>query len=69
MGWAHGAAHISRAWGPDPFVDECPCEKAPCGLVVSSGVDPACPQHAIGASKTIRANHTVENCPDGEGEK
>jgi len=60
--------HYGRAWSGTAIEDDCPCGKAPCGLVDSSRVHPTCPQHAIGAAKTIRQMHYADQCggPDGD---
>lgn len=53
--------HIGRSWSGTRLEDDCPCEKAPCGLVAS--MDDSCPQHSPFAIKTIRQMHTEDNCP------
>ena len=56
--------HVGRSWSGTRLEDDCPCEKASCGLVAS--IDDSCPQHSPVAIKTIRQMHTEDNCP---GEK
>lgn len=55
--------HIGRSFVGHPLEDECPCQKAPCGLVVLSKVDPTCPEHRFMAAKTIRQTHQLAKCP------
>lgn len=57
--------HYGRSWSGTDLEDDCPCGKAPCGLVDSLLVDENCPQHAVGASKTIRQLHYNIFCPEG----
>lgn len=53
--------HIGRSFSGHPIEDECPCEKAACGLVMTDKIDPSCLQHRV--NKTIRQAHTAEECP------
>lgn len=53
--------HIGRAWVGHAIEDDCPCGKAPCGLVLESKRDPDCEQHKL--TKTIRQGHAPEHCP------
>jgi hypothetical protein len=58
--------HVGRSFGgPGPLEADakCSCEKAPCGLVVSDAIDPACPSHAGGRAHTIRTSHQAVLCP------
>ncbi len=55
--------HFGRSWTGHELEDACPCGKAPCGLVDSEKIDPACPQHALDAAKTIRQTHSATDCP------
>lgn len=55
--------HCGRSFTGHPLEDNCPCAKAPCGLVDSEGIDPNCPQHAIAAAQTIRQSHPADSCP------
>lgn len=54
--------HYGRQWEGHLIEDECPCPQAPCGLVAGADTDPACPQHSLRASKTMRQGHLLENC-------
>ena len=56
--------HIGRSWSGTRLEDDCPCEKASCGLVAI--IDDSCSQHSPFAIKTIRQSHAEEDCP---GEK
>lgn len=58
------ATHVGRSWTGHPLEDTCPCRKAPCGLAVL-GSAPDCPEHAIGAAKTLRQMHQDTDCPEG----
>lgn len=52
--------HVGRSWrGPGHLEEDCPCEKAPCGLVAER--HPDCDAHDL--SKTIRVSHRAEDCP------
>ncbi len=56
--------HVGRAWSGTDLEDGCPCVKAPCGLVVSSGTAADCPEHGwLHPPKTLRQGHPVERCP------
>jgi len=59
---AHAEVHIGRSWTGTRLEDDCPCPKAPCGLVIRDQVDPNCAQHALTACKTIRQIHSAEDC-------
>jgi hypothetical protein len=56
--------HFGRSWTGHALEDECPCAKAPCGLVDSTEVE-ECPQHSWWAAKTIRQMHAAADCPGG----
>jgi hypothetical protein len=56
QGW-----HIGRCWNGSRVEDECPCPKAPCGLVVQGQIDPNCEQHKL--TQTIRQSHPPDKCP------
>lgn len=58
--------HIGRSWTGHPLEDDCPCPKAPCGLVISDGVE-ECPEHSWWAAKTIRQMHLDFQCPSEIG--
>lgn len=55
--------HLGRSWLTHELEDDCPCGKAACGLVDSEQIDPECPQHALGAAKTMRQMHNEDECP------
>lgn len=59
-GWPWG--HVGRSFSGHPLEDDCPCEKAPCGLVVW-GSNEDCPQHGVKMGKTIRQGHFEADCP------
>lgn len=59
--------HMGRSFVGHHIEDQCPCPKAPCGLVISDQIDEACEQHAFRFSKTYRQGHQPEDCP-GKGE-
>lgn len=53
--------HSGRSWGgPGPIEADCPCPKAPCGLVPNDYPDP-CGQHD--GSESIRSSHRADACP------
>lgn len=57
--------HIGRSFGDVHTIeDNCPCPKAPCGLVYRDQVSPDCTQHV--GTKTIRQAHTEDECPAKE---
>jgi hypothetical protein len=56
--------HIGRSWSGHPLEDECPCPKAPCGLVDVDRTDPACEHHPPERCKTVRQSHPASECPD-----
>lgn len=53
--------HIGRAWDGHAIEDQCPCDKAACGLVVQG--HPTCPQHSWSAGRTMRQLHWEIACP------
>jgi len=57
---------MGRQWTGHEIEDQCPCPKAPCGLVdVSQGL-PDCEQHNPTnpfLARTMRQMHTAEHCP------
>lgn len=54
--------HVGRSWNGTRLEDDCPCGKAPCGLVDMALVSPECEQH--GASfRTMRQIHAPKDCP------
>lgn len=60
---AYGKRHISRSFNDTHLEDNCPCKKAPCGLVDNTGVNKDCPEHAVERTKTMRQIHTAADCP------
>lgn len=55
--------HIGRSWSGHPLEDDCPCPKAPCGLVDMDRTDPTCPEHPAERCKSIRQSHPASACP------
>ncbi len=55
--------HMGRSWTGHPLEDECPCGKAPCGLVDSEQISPECNQHPAAMVKTMRQIHPADECP------
>lgn len=55
--------HIGRSWHGTPLEDECPCPKAPCGLVVMGTADPTCTEHPPERAKSMRRIHAADTCP------
>jgi len=53
--------HESRLWaGKDrERFEECDCMEAACGYVIP---DEGCPQHSMGAMKSVRRAHREEDC-------
>ncbi|GAA4034644.1 hypothetical protein GCM10023063_18490 [Arthrobacter methylotrophus] len=58
------ALHIGRSFTGTPVEDNCPCPKAPCGLVDVENVHPACDQHPFEHAKTMRQGHPADQCPE-----
>jgi hypothetical protein len=59
IGMPLGSFHIGRTWSGHPIEDDCPCPKAPCGLVETRA--PECDQHTF--TKTMRQGHPAADCP------
>lgn len=55
--------HIGRSWTTHEIEDNCPCPKAPCGLVIQDQVDPTCTEHPWQACKSMRQSHPADRCP------
>ncbi|MEV7975375.1 hypothetical protein [Streptomyces sp. NPDC086519] len=55
--------HIGRSWTSHEIEDNCPCPKAPCGLVLQDQVTEACREHHWSAAKTTRQSHPADRCP------
>lgn len=63
----HRPAHIGRSFSGTEIEDDCPCEKAPCGLAIDSGVNTdQCAEHSIDEGKAIRQLHSADACPGKE---
>lgn len=54
-----GNHHFGRAWAGHAIEDNCPCTKAPCGLVAETS--PECTEH--GTTKSTRQSHPADACP------
>lgn len=63
---APGGSHIGRSWEGHGIEDDCPCPKAPCGLVVQETASEACDQHPPSARRSIRQSHPADQCPARE---
>jgi hypothetical protein len=67
--------HIGRHWSAayrgtgKTIEDQCPCPVEPCGLIDAAKVDPHCPQHSMGAARTIRSSHPANMCPGAEARR
>lgn len=59
--------HVGRSWKDSPLEDDCPCPKAPCGLVDitldSWETTDYCDQHNPAQARTMRQAHYEKNCP------
>lgn len=55
--------HVGRSWHGHELEDDCPCPKAPCGLVRVAAADPSCPEHPDERCKTLRQIHLASRCP------
>jgi hypothetical protein len=60
---APGGSHIGRSWDGHGIEDDCPCPKAPCGLVVQETAAETCDEHPLSACRTIRQSHRADECP------
>jgi len=62
--------HIGRSWpGMGNEIEaECPCPKAPCGLVDPDKAHPDCEHHPLSRPKTMRQGHRADRCPAAAGE-
>jgi hypothetical protein len=54
---------MGRSWNGSALEDECPCPKAPCGLVMVEEALADCPQHSLTAAKSMRQIHPAYACP------
>ncbi|MEU2180257.1 hypothetical protein [Streptomyces thermolilacinus] len=55
--------HIGRSWTGHEIEDNCPCPKAPCGLVPQDQVTETCREHHWSTAPTIRQSHPATHCP------
>lgn len=60
---ANAVWHTGRSFNGHHMEDACPCPQEACGLVDFKKADAECPQHAFGASKTMRQGHMADACP------
>jgi hypothetical protein len=60
--------HIGRSWFGTSRENDCPCGKAPCGLVDATAIHPDCDQHHIENARTMRQIHAAKDCPVGAGD-
>lgn len=58
-----GNLHVGRGFEGNDLERDCPCGKAPCGLVDSRLVDQDCVEHGDRFTKTLRQMHTPNQCP------
>lgn len=56
-------SHMGRSFAGTPLEDNCPCPKAPCGLVDIENVHPECGEHPYYRAKTMRQGHRADQCP------
>ncbi|MGW3847152.1 hypothetical protein [Streptomyces fagopyri] len=54
-----GQHHFGRAWTGHDIEDNCPCTKAPCGLVAEPSAE--CTEHT--GTKSTRQSHPADACP------
>lgn len=56
--------HWSRHFeGPGHLEYQCPCPKAPCGMVVYGEYNEDCDQHPFERARTTRSSHPADECP------
>ena len=56
--------HWSRHFaGPGHLEYQCPCPKAPCGMVVYGDYNENCDQHPFERARTTRSSHPADECP------
>jgi hypothetical protein len=60
------AYHVGRSWTGHDIEDNCPCPKAPCGLVDVQNVADECEHHPVLRAKSMRQGHPAEDCPTKE---
>ena len=56
--------HAGRGWSGTAIEDECPCPKAPCGLVDLDNISEECTEHPFSRTKTLRQGHPAWQCPE-----
>ena len=65
MSTQHGPFHFGRSWWPGKWIEaECPCPKAPCGLVRGDEWAEECDQHNPEFFKTMREIHHEDRCQE-----
>lgn len=65
VGFGGNRYHIGRSFlTAGPMEADCPCIKAPCGLVAE--LDEFCSEHGPVFAKTMRARHHERDCPLSE---
>lgn len=62
------ASHMGRSWSGHRLEDNCPCPKAPCGLVIAVQANPECEEHPWVRAKSIRQSHHKDDCPGADHE-
>lgn len=61
--------HWSRHFdGPGHLEYQCPCPKAPCGMVAYGEYSSDCDQHPFEHARTTRSSHPAEQCPGVQGD-
>lgn len=55
--------HVGRSWEGHALEDDCPCPKAPCGLVPVDRASPDCGEHGRTAARSMRQAHQADTCP------
>jgi len=55
--------HVGRSWAGHELEDDCPCPKAPCGLVSQDEAAEECSEHHWSAAKSMRQGHPANRCP------
>lgn len=64
MAWSDeemATAHVGRSWVGTALEDNCPCDKAPCGLATNVW-NSDCDQHGPHAARTMRQGHKASEC-------
>lgn len=55
--------HVAVRVGDLTVEADCPCGKAPCGLVDGARIAPACPAHSGGTLSELHEAHSPDACP------